>query len=386
MSTIPTGVISVSDTDIGHRLDFNVVDNEKRLLFKAGEMIDKNMVDQVAGRPILAWTGLQDVKREHVKAELFRMFPEETIQHLIEVIDVMSQALAATTDALRFKSNVKVSHLVNSVSQVVHESTRDMQSMLVALTLRSPTKEIDLTDKLFLHSSQLSTLAAAIALMAGLDKRVVLEVAVAGLLHDISLILRSESFDPSQCKTNPDVRTEFRKHPLVSAEILKSLPGLSSDSLIMVKQVHEQCDGSGYPEGLSGDNIAAGAKVLNIADAYLSLVNPLRGPAVVSSDALAYLCYHATRGKFDRVILRLFVKHMSMYPLGSVVELDDRSAAVVVGNNPLAPLSPIVSIHGKEVNLHTANRTIQDVSTNGLVSSIRVSKRRLNEVFWRLDA
>ncbi|MCU0711320.1 MAG: HD domain-containing protein [Pirellula sp.] len=386
MSTIPPGVLSVTDADLGHRLDFNVLDNENRLLFKAGEVIDQHMVAQVAGRAIHAWTNVQDVRSEHVKAELFQSFPEEKIHRLIEVVDLMAQTLASTSDSLRFKSNMRVSEVVNSVSQVVHETTRDLQAMIVALTLRTTRRDPDLVERLLNHSTQLSSLAAAIAVMAGLEKRTVTEVAVAGLLHDLSLILRSENFDPSQCKVNHALRAEFRRHPLVSAEMLKSMPGLSAESLLLVAQVHEQCDGSGYPEGLNSESILPGAKVLNIADAYLSLVSPLKGPSMVSSDALAYLCHHATRGKFDRTILRLFVKHMSMYPLGSVVELDDRSAAVVVGSNPLAPLSPIVSIHGKEVNLHTTNRTIEKVATNGLLNSIRISKRRLNEVLWRLDA
>ena len=386
MSTIPPGVLSVTDADLGHRLDFNVVDQEKRLLFEAGEVIDQEMVDQVAGRPINAWPHVHDVRGEHVRAELYRLFPEEEIHRLVDVIDCAEQALAATSDSLRFKSDMKVSRVVNSVSQIVLETGRHLQAMIVALTLRTPKVELDLADRLLDHSTQLSSLGVMIAVMSGLDKRAVFEIGVAGLLHDLSLILRSESFDPSQCKKNHELRTEFRKHPLVTVELLKSLPGLSSEALLLMAQVHEQCDGSGYPEGIDGERILPGAKILSIADAYLSLVRPLRGQSMVSSDALAYLCHHASRGKFDRTILRLFVKHMSMYPMGSVVELDDRTAAIVVGCNPLAPLSPVVSIHGKEVNLETANRTIEKVATNGLINGRRVSKRRLNEVFWRLDA
>jgi HD-GYP domain-containing protein (c-di-GMP phosphodiesterase class II) len=386
MSTMPPGVLSVTDADLGNRLDFNVVDQEQRLLFKAGEVIDQDMVAQVGGRPIHSWPHVHDIRSEHVRTELHRLFPEEEIHRLMDIIDSAGQALAATSDSLRFKSDMKVSRVVNSVSQVVIEAGRDLQAMLVALTLKVPNAERDLTDRLLEHSAQLSSLGVAIAVMSGLDKRAVFEIGVAGLLHDLSLILRSESFDPSQCKKNHELRTEFRKHPVVTVELLKSLPGLSAESLLIMAQVHEQCDGSGYPEGISSEKILYGAKILNIADAYLSLVRPLRGQAMVSSDALAYLCHHASRGKFDRSILKLFVKHVSMYPLGSVVELDDKTAAIVVRNNPLAPLSPVVSIQGQEVNLQTANRTIERVATNGLINGSRVSKRRLNEVFWRLDA
>ena len=386
MSTTLPGLLSLTEADLGRRLEFDVIDKQNCLIFKAGKVIDQDMVDQVAGRPIHSWPHAHDVKSEHVRAELFRLFPEEEVHRLMDVIDSAGQALGATLDSLRFKSDIKVSRVVNSVSQVAIETERHLQAMIVALTLKTPDAELDLADRLLEHSTQLSSLGIVIAVMSGLDKRTVFEIGVAGLLHDLSLILRSGSFDPSQCKKNHETRTEFRQHPLATVELLKRLPGLSSESLLLIKQVHEQCDGSGYPEGIVSEKILPGAKILNVADAYLSLVRPLRGQAIVSSDALAYLCHHASRGKFDRSILRLLVKHMSMYPLGSVVELDDRTPAIVVGNNPLAPLSPVVSIHGKEVNLETANRTIEKVATNGLVNGSRVSKRRINEVFWRLDA
>lgn len=386
MNTNPTGVLFVTDNDLGNHLDFSVVDRDERVLFEAGDVIDQRMVNQVAGRPIYAPPSLHDLDGQDVRAELFRSFSEDEIHRLADVVDCAKNALAATCDSLRFKSDMKVSRVVNSVSQVVHETSRDLQAMIVALTLRPTNFDRDLLDRLLDHSAQLSSLGIMIAFMFGLDKRAILEIGVAGLLHDLSLVLRSESFDPSQCKKNHELRSEFRKHPLVTMELLRSMPGLSSESLAIVSQVHEQCDGSGYPEGIDGEKILLGAKILNIADAYLSLVRPLKGQSMVSSDALAYLCYHAARGKFDRAILKLFVKHMSMYPLGSVVELDDRTAAVVVRSNLLAPLSPVVSIQGKVVNLESENRTIEKVGTNGLVNGRRVSKRRINEVFWRLDA
>lgn len=386
MSTIPTGVLFVTDDDLGNHLDFSIVDRDKRVLFEVGDVIDQNVVNHVAGRPIYSTPSLQDLNGQDVRAELFRSFAEDEIHRLADVVDCAKNALAATCDSLRFKSDMKVSRVVNSVSQIVHETGRDLQSMIVALTLRPLNFELDLEDRLLDHSTQLSSLGITIASMLGLAKRTILEVGIAGLLHDLSLVLRSESFDPSQCKKSHELRSEFRKHPLVTVELLRSMPGLSSETLTIVSQVHEQCDGSGYPEGINSEKILLGAKILNIADAYLSLVRPLKGQSIVSSDALAYLCHHAARGKFDRSILKRFVKYMSMYPLGSVVELDDRTAAVVVRSNPLAPLSPVVSIHGKVVNLEAEKRTIEKVATNGLVNGRRVSKRRINEVFWRLDA
>lgn len=135
MNTNPTGVLFVTDDDLGNHLDFNVVDRDKRVLFEAGEVIDQDMVAKVAGRPIYARPNLQDLTGQDVRAELFRSFSEVEIHRLTDVVDCVKNALAATCDSLRFKSDMKVSRVVNSVSQVVHEAGRDLQALIVALTL-----------------------------------------------------------------------------------------------------------------------------------------------------------------------------------------------------------------------------------------------------------
>ena len=392
MNTSPLDAVFADDLHLGQQLNYDLVDHENQLLCEAGKTVDQHLIDLVDGRPIFSRldavgnaVGAESFRDSDVRNELNQLFPREYVQHLQDVMAGALQALSATIESVSNKSNFKPSTIVNSVSQIVLESTRDLQGVLTALTLKQPTSDSGLRSKLLEHATQLSTLGISIACMAGLSQRNIYEIGVAGLLHDLSLMIRANRFDPTQVKTNHELRNEFRKHPLVTVELLKGMPGLSSESLILMKQVHEQCDGSGYPDGLLESNILPGAKILNLADAYLSLIHPLRGQPMVFSDALAYLCYHASRGKFDRIIVKQFVQFMSMYPIGSVVELDDKTAAVVIGNNPLDPLSPKVSLRGKEIDLEKPKRTIQRVSTNGLQKARRVSKQRLNEVFWRMD-
>ena len=106
---------------------------------------------------------------------------------------------------------------------------------------------------------------------------------------------------------------------------------VSKSVTITIAQVHEQFDGSGYPQGLRGHRIHLYARILNVADAYLRLTEPtaLRGP-VVPHDALGTMLYHASNGLFDPKVVRAFLNTQTLYPLGSQIELSSGQTASVV--------------------------------------------------------
>lgn len=109
---------------------------------------------------------------------------------------------------------------------------------------------------------------------------------------------------------------------------------------------------------------------------------------MVPPDALGYLCFHTIKGKFSREALHLLTKCLSMYPIGSAVELDDRSTAVVVRVNSESPLKPIVRLLHPghlEINLGESNRFISGPYLSGDSRKERLSKARMHEVLWKTD-
>lgn len=115
------------------------------------------------------------------------------------------------------------------------------------------------------HQRRVADLARSIATEMGLSKEQVDAIRLAGCIHDIGKI-----FVPSEILTKPGklLNDEFeliKKHPQNGYEILKDIdfPWPIAD---IVLQHHERYNGSGYPQGLTGDEICIGAKIINIAD------------------------------------------------------------------------------------------------------------------------
>lgn len=92
-----------------------------------------------------------------------------------------------------------------------------------------------------------------------------LEAAV--YLHDLGMMLLPESVWLKVGRLSEEERQALKAHPDYAAGLIERMPGWE-DAAEMVRQHHEKPDGSGYPLGLTGESIAAGAKILAIVDAF----------------------------------------------------------------------------------------------------------------------
>lgn len=137
---------------------------------------------------------------------------------------------------------------------------------------------------------------------------------------------------------------QIKTHPLLGYKALKELGRIKENSAIISLQHHEQFDGKGYPRGLRGNDIDEFARIAAIADSYEAQISNR------SYRAKVYF-YHAMRNllssgvnKFDPVILRLFLSRMSVYPIGSIVELNNGAIGIIIGSVPEKPLRPIIKV------------------------------------------
>ncbi|HTY45614.1 MAG TPA: HD domain-containing phosphohydrolase [Patescibacteria group bacterium] len=90
---------------------------------------------------------------------------------------------------------------------------------------------------------------------------------VASLLHDIGKIGISEAILNKEGVLSDEERARIREHPLIGVAILKPINELE-DSILGIKYHHERHDGSGYPEGLKGDDIPLMASIISVADSF----------------------------------------------------------------------------------------------------------------------
>jgi HD-GYP domain-containing protein (c-di-GMP phosphodiesterase class II) len=122
------------------------------------------------------------------------------------------------------------------------------------------------------HADRVSRIAGAIARDMGLSEQEIERIELAGLLHDIGKIGVEDRILMKPMRLDPDEQELMRRHPIYGASILE--PSAALRPLVqMVLHHHENFDGSGYPEGLRGDDIPLGSRIIIVADAYEAMTS-----------------------------------------------------------------------------------------------------------------
>jgi HD-GYP domain-containing protein (c-di-GMP phosphodiesterase class II) len=122
------------------------------------------------------------------------------------------------------------------------------------------------------HADRVSRIAGAIAREMGLSERLIEEIELAGMLHDIGKIGVEDQILMKPARLDPHEQELMRRHPIYGASILE--PSESLRPLVpLVLHHHENFDGSGYPEGRKGDDIPLGSRIIIVADAYEAMTS-----------------------------------------------------------------------------------------------------------------
>jgi len=139
------------------------------------------------------------------------------------------------------------------------------------------------------HSQRVAMMARGLALRVNCPAPQAHLVAQAGLLHDIGKIGVNESVLRKPGKLTAAEWEEMKSHPMVGAEIVAPLD-FFSEGATLIRCHHERFDGSGYPDGRSGEAIPLGARLIAVADVYDALTTdrPYRSRLSVQ-DALGLL-------------------------------------------------------------------------------------------------
>lgn len=156
------------------------------------------------------------------------------------------------------------------------------------------------------HSKRVTEIAVTLAVELGLSRQEQDQIRLAGLVHDIGKIGVPEEILHKPDKLS-DVEFEFiKEHPTIGEKILKPIIN-DRQVLAIVRYHHERFAGGGYPEGISGEDIPLGARLMAVADAYDAMTSsrPYRG-ALSPKKAKSQLL--ANRGsQFDPEAVDLFI-------------------------------------------------------------------------------
>jgi two-component system, cell cycle response regulator len=155
------------------------------------------------------------------------------------------------------------------------------------------------------HLVGVAELAVAVARELGMSGEDIDEVARTAELHDIGKIAIPEEILDKPGALDPDEWAFVKRHTVVGERILGAAPALRPVARL-VRSTHERYDGCGYPDGLAGDDIPLGSRIVTVCDAYDAMVadRPYR-EALTSEQAVEELCRHAGT-QFDPRVVDVF--------------------------------------------------------------------------------
>lgn len=163
------------------------------------------------------------------------------------------------------------------------------------------------------HSRRVAALSLKLALMAGLSGTEAYVVSLGGLLHDIGKVAVPDDVLLKPGGLNAEERGAMARHPVIGAAIVAQIPNLQAVAAI-VRAHHERLNGSGYPDGLRGEEIPLGARIVAVADAYDALTtNRIYRSGRTPIEAIRVLLRNAGT-QFDPQVVGLLVRLFSVIP------------------------------------------------------------------------
>jgi Response regulator containing a CheY-like receiver domain and an HD-GYP domain len=120
------------------------------------------------------------------------------------------------------------------------------------------------------HSEHLAKLSAKLAAYLGCSEKETLDIYWAAMLHDIGKIGVADQILHKPGPLTVEEWKLMRKHPQIGARIVQGMTGLDGIAPLILMH-HERMDGSGYPSGLSGNQIPLGARIIAVVDSYSAI-------------------------------------------------------------------------------------------------------------------
>ncbi|MFH1570938.1 MAG: HD domain-containing phosphohydrolase [Gemmatimonadota bacterium] len=175
------------------------------------------------------------------------------------------------------------------------------------------------------------------------DERKTLALGLCGVMHDVGMLTLPRDMLENR-RLSGEQWELLKQHPAESERMIRGFGPAFEWIAKIVVQVHERHDGSGYPKGLRGEHIHEFARIIGLVDAYEAMAQP-------RADREARVVYNALKEiidlrntLFDRQLIRALIYIVSIFPLGSLVKLNNGEIGRVVGTSRSHPTRPAIDV------------------------------------------
>ncbi len=229
----------------------------------------------------------------------------------------------------------RVEDLVNDITTSVFRNQDALMGM-------SKMKKVD--EYLFNHSMSVCVLMTSFAKKLGYDTDTIRQISMGAMLHDIGTTKVPAEIVNKTTKLTDGEYSEIKEHVDFGREILEKTKGISDISIMTAYQHHERLNGSGYPQGLTGDEISKFGKAIAIVDVYDALTSKRVYKRQITPTEALKILFEWEGDHFDGEMIQLFISCIGVYPVGTLVRLESGMLGVVVNHGEDSLLKPTVRI------------------------------------------
>jgi putative nucleotidyltransferase with HDIG domain len=237
---------------------------------------------------------------------------------------------------VRLGKRMEINHVESTVDKMTDSILRNKDALVSLLRI----KEVD--EYTYVHSISVSALCISFAQGLGLDSTKIKQIGIGGLVHDIGKMKA-----PLEILNKPGPLSEkefeiMKRHVKDGVSTLQQYPNLDQDCTCVTSHHHERLDGTGYPDGLKGDEISEFGQIAAIVDIYDALSSErCYKHAMPPTEALKKLL-EWSQSYLNRELVEKFIAHLGIYPIGTLVRLENSLLAVVVDHGEKSLLRPVV--------------------------------------------
>lgn len=268
----------------------------------------------------------------------------------------------------RHNNLVNINELNEIIDEILDIVNRNLSSVLQILNLGNLPK----VDEYYIRSLNVSLISMIIGRSMKFSENRVKKLGLGAMLYDIGLVKVPDHILDKVGTFTANEYAEIKKHTVYGYKIMKGSFRFEEDLAMISLMHHEYFNGKGYPRGLSGNQINLYSKIVSVAHAVEKMMKPMRISATKSksnnksafsmlvekSDSMkkkdVYLydavkeIMNGSNTKYDPTISKIFVSMFTIYPIGSIVLLNDKRKGLVFAVNPNLPIRPVIKIVSNE--------------------------------------
>ncbi len=256
---------------------------------------------------------------------------------------VYQKSLDLTEDLIEKLSR----NLVNKLSRIyetlkpINPCIWQKQQLLLFLIADEKIAGDEYIYKYSLHTAIISMLLGQ---KMGFPRGEIRRLGAGALVHDVGMLKIPRIIRKKEGKLTYEQREKMKKHLPRGEDMLSELDSYHSSIQHVLEQHHEQYDGSGYPNHLTGDEIHPHARIVNLAMTYVALTQPRYHRREYGVTRSVREVIYEQRSRYDPGVLKAFLKLMGIYPPGSFVRLSGGQEAMVIETVESKPLDPVVRV------------------------------------------